>query len=60
MSAENEVGLMYEKGEGVRCPVCRAWGWYMMAAKPGYPHAEKALKKISGNVVALDDLKDEV
>ena len=45
--AQNQIGMMYRKGEGVQPSPARAFMWFSLAAKRGDAKAKAGLRDVS-------------
>ena len=52
--AQNAIGVMYRKGEGVARSSTRAFMWFSLAAKKGDPSAKASLQEVSKDMTPAE------
>ena len=52
--AQNQIGLMYRKGEGIPRSPARAFMWFSLAAKRGDARAKAELRAVSGTMTPAE------
>jgi TPR repeat protein len=52
--AQNQIGLMYRKGEGTAQSPARAFMWFSLAAKRGDAKAKAELRAVSGTMTPAE------
>jgi TPR repeat protein len=52
--AQNQIGLMYRKGEGTAQSPSRAFMWFSLAAKRGDAKAKAELRAVSGTMTPAE------
>jgi TPR repeat protein len=52
--AQNQIGLMYRKGEGIPRSPARAFMWFSLAAKRGDAKAKAELRAVSGTMTPAE------
>jgi TPR repeat protein len=52
--AQNQIGLMYRKGEGTTQSPSRAFMWFSLAAKRGDAKAKAELRAVSGTMTPAE------
>jgi hypothetical protein len=54
LKAQNQIGLMYRKGEGTARSPARAFMWFSLAAKRGDAKAKAELRAVSGTMTPAE------